>query len=115
MLKEAGKPPLEPPWTELWRPGEWAMDGPFSLAVTGSRVEATRLDQVRSGSARRAGPVGRVSFPRFFARAKKRGRPHAISVHRRTGRLAGETTQASLETHSKITEGLITSVLSLVL
>ena len=42
------------------------------------------------------------------------GRPHAISVDRRTGRLAGETTQAYLENHLKTVEGLITSVLSLI-
>ncbi len=68
MLNEFGESPLGPPWADLWRLGEWAMDGPFSLAVTGSHVEATRLDQVRPGAARRAGPVGRVSFPPFFAR-----------------------------------------------
>ena len=75
MLNEAGESPLGPPQTDLWRPGEWALDGPFSLAVTGSHVEATRLDRVRLEFVRRAGPMGARFFPLFLCTSKERGVP----------------------------------------
>ena len=105
-------PPLEAPWTGLRRPGERAMEGPFSPSATGRRASCSRTlgasmpqaltgaalefgtarsEQPRPWLARRAPPWGALSLVPFFGQAKKGTRPRAIQVVRSAPLEAGET------------------------
>ena len=88
--------PLEAPWTGLWRPGERAMEGPFSPATTGccascSRTLGASMPQALTGAAlefgtarserprpwlaRRAPPWGCPFFGTFLWASKERYSP----------------------------------------
>ncbi len=74
-LTKDSQPPLEAPWTGLRRPGERAMEGPFSPSATGRRVGTARSEQPRPGLARRAPPRGGPFFGTFLWASKERYSP----------------------------------------
>ena len=67
--------PLEAPWTGLRRPGERAMEGPFSPATTGCCVGTARSERPRPWLARRAPPWGCPFFGTFLWASKERYSP----------------------------------------
>ena len=67
--------PLEAPWPGLRRPGERAMEGPFSPATTGCCVGTARSERPRPWLARRAPPWGCPFFGTFLWASKERYSP----------------------------------------